>query len=77
MRENLLMLKCIRRTFFINKKNVKIMIDKRKVEDLEYDFVSDSYTATSHLKEIWWKKRVPILAITLIGSLVLGKTIVG
>lgn len=53
------------------------MIDKRKVEDLEYDFISNSYTATNHLKEIWWKKRIPILAITLIGSLVLGKTIVG
>lgn len=53
------------------------MIDKRKVEDLEYDFISNSYTATSHLKEIWWKKRIPILAITLIGSLALGKTIVG
>lgn len=53
------------------------MIDKRKVEDLEYDFISDSYATTNHLKQVWWKKRIPILAITLIGSLVLGKTIVG
>lgn len=53
------------------------MIDKRKVEDLEYDFISDSYTATNHLKKIWWKKRIPILAITLIGLVLGGKTIVG
>lgn len=53
------------------------MIDKRKVEDLEYDFISGSYTSTNHLKEIWWKKRIPILAITLIGLVLGGKTIVG
>lgn len=63
--------------FLLTKKNVKIMIDKRKVEDLEYDFISDSYTATNHLKKIWWKKRIPILAITLIGLVLGGKTIVG
>lgn len=53
------------------------MIDRRKVEDLEYDFISDSYATTNHLKQVWWKKRFPVLVVTLISTLVLGKTIVG
>ena len=54
------------------------MIDKRKrkVEDLKYDFISDSYATTNHLKQVWWKKRFPVLVVTLVGSLVLSKTII-
>ena len=54
-----------------------MITEKRKVEDLMYDFISDSYATTNHLKQVWWKKRIPVLVVTLVGSLVLKTIIVG